>query len=86
MVLPRVAHRVFGANLVFAWNSAQGKGLLFVFQEFSASIGKVFILAGGLGAALSFILWGMDTFLIFPNLVSLLPFGNLRGNSCIPRL
>ena len=68
-----------------AWSSCgmvhKGKGLIFVFQGFSASIGKAFILAGGLGAGLSFILCGMGTFLIFPNFVSLLPFGNSRGNS-----
>ena len=29
-----------------------GKGLISVFQEFSASINKAFILAGGLGAGL----------------------------------
>ena len=86
MMLPAVARGVFGAGLVFVWNGAQGKGLIFVFREFSASIGKAFILVGGLGAGLSFILWGMDTFLIFPNFVSLLPFGNLRRNSYIPRL
>ena len=31
-----------------------GKGLISVFQEFSASIGKAFILAGGQGTGLSF--------------------------------
>ena len=78
--------------LGLAWSSCgvvhRGKGLIFVFQEFSASMNKDFILAGwgGLGTGLSFILWGMDTFLIFLNFASLLPFGNLRGNSYIPRL
>ena len=62
------------------------KGLIFVSQEFSATIDGASILAGGLGAGLSFILWGMDTFFIFPNFVSLLPFNNSRGNSYIPRL
>ena len=32
----------------------RGKGLISVFQEFSASIGKPFILVGRLGARLSF--------------------------------
>ena len=31
-----------------------GKSLISVFQEFSASIGRAFGLAGGLGAGLSF--------------------------------
>ena len=76
--------------LGLAWSSSgvahKGKGLIFVFQEFSASIGEAFILAGGLGAGLSFILWGMGTFLIFPSFVSLLLFGNSRGNSYMSRL
>ena len=76
--------------LGLAWSSCGmvhgRKGLIFVFQEFSASTDKAFILAGGLGTGLSFILWGVDIFLIFPNFVSLLPFGNLRSNSHIPRL
>ena len=70
MVLPTMAHRVFGANLVFVRMAHRGRGLIFVFQEFAASINKAFILAGGLGAGLSFILWGMDTFLIFPNFLT----------------
>ena len=40
-------------------------GLISVFRGFFASIGGVFILAGGLGAGI--ILWGLDTFLLFPN-------------------
>ena len=31
-----------------------GKGLIFVFQEFSASVSEAFIVAGGLRAGLSF--------------------------------
>ena len=31
-----------------------GKGLISVFQGFFASVGEIFILAGGLGAGLSF--------------------------------
>ena len=51
MVLPTVARGVFGANLVFVWDGARGwgEGLIFVFQEFSASINKAFILAVGTG-------------------------------------
>ena len=86
MVLPTMARGVFGASLVFVWNGAQGERFNFCFSRVFASINKAFILAGGLGAGLSFILWGMDTFLIFPNFASLLPFGNWRGNSYIPRL
>ena len=38
-----------------SWGVAHsGKGLIFVFQEFSASIGGASFLAGGLGAGLSF--------------------------------
>ena len=37
-----------------------------VFQESSAGIGKIFILAAGLGARY-WTLWGLETFLIFPN-------------------
>ena len=32
------------------------------------------------------ILWGLDTFLIFPNFVSLELFGNSSGNSYMPCL
>ena len=52
-----------------------GKGLVSVFQEFLASIGKSVILAGGLGI-----------FLIFPNFLSLSSFGKSGGNSNIPCL
>ena len=41
-------------TLVFMWNSALRESLLSVFQEFFASINKIFILVGGLGARLSF--------------------------------
>ena len=37
-----------------------------VFQEFSASISKAFILAGGTGHS-CVTLWGLGTFFIFPN-------------------
>ena len=46
MVLPTMIHGVFGASLVFVWNGAQRKSLIFGFQEFSASNDKAFILAG----------------------------------------
>ena len=40
--------------LVFVWNARRGKGLVAIFRDFFASIGKIFILAGGLGTGLSF--------------------------------
>ena len=43
-----------GLALVFVWNSALRDGFNFSFQEFFVTIGKIFILAGGLGAGLSF--------------------------------
>ena len=36
------------------WNSEQQENLVFVFQEFSASINKTFALAGRLATRLSF--------------------------------
>ena len=36
------------------WNSALREKFNFFFQEFFASIDKIFILVGGLGAGLSF--------------------------------
>ena len=42
-----------------------GKGLSSGFKEFFASIKKILMLAGGLGAGL-IILWGLGTFLVFP--------------------
>ena len=36
------------------WNSAELEKFSFIFHEFPASINKAFILAGGLGAGLSF--------------------------------
>ena len=45
----------FLRELWFSWGIAHsGKSLISIFQEFSSSIGKAFILAGGLGAGLSF--------------------------------
>ena len=39
---------------VFVWGGAQGRGLTSVFERFSASVNKGFILAWGLGAGLLF--------------------------------
>ena len=41
-------------TLVLVWNSPQREKFNFCFQEFSFSIDKTFILAGGLSAGLSF--------------------------------
>ena len=41
-------------------------GVSYAYTVF-ASIGKTFILAGGLGAGIAIILRGFDTFPIFPN-------------------
>ena len=50
-----VARGIFGAGSSFGCGVAQGgKSFISVFQEFSSIIGKAFILAGGLGAGLSF--------------------------------
>ena len=51
-----VARGVSGAGSGFGvgWRTAGGEGLVSVFQGFSASAGGAFILAGGLGAGLSF--------------------------------
>ena len=43
-----------------------GKSLISVFQKFFAAINKIFILEGGTGHW-AIILWGLDTFLLFPN-------------------
>ena len=56
-----------------------GKSLISVFREFSASISKVFILVwtGGGGAGhWAVILSGLDTFLIFPNFLRSSVFKN----------
>ena len=57
-----------------------GGGLISVFQGFFASIGEIFILAGRLGARLSF----YGTFLIFSNF--LISFDNSSGILYIPCL
>ena len=44
-----------------------GRGLIAIFRDFFASAGEIFILAGGW--ALAHHLWGLDTFLMFPNLL-----------------
>ena len=45
----------FLRELWFSWGIAHSrKSLISIFQEFSSSIGKAFILVGGLGAGLSF--------------------------------
>ena len=52
-----VAHGVSGACSPFRVGGAQGGGGgggVHFFQEFSSSVGEAFILAGGLGAGLSF--------------------------------
>ena len=66
-----------------------GKGLASVFQESSASIGEAFILVGvggGLGAGRwAAILWGLDTFLIFPSFLGFKVFSRsvFREATCI---
>ena len=60
-------HRVFGIDYGFhgGRRTAGGGGFISVFQEFLASIGKIFILVGGLCAGWAIIMWNLDTFLIF---------------------
>ena len=55
LVVATMAHRISGTNSSFRveWRTA-GKVLISIFQEFSSSINKAFILAGGLDAGLSF--------------------------------
>ena len=48
-----MAHRIFGASSGFRVELCAAGGVS-VSQEFSASIGKAFILGGGLGTGLSF--------------------------------
>ena len=43
-----------GLAMVFVRSGAQRRGVISVFRGFSSSIGKDFILAGGLGIGLSF--------------------------------
>ena len=55
------------------WNSAQRGGFHFIFREFCSSVGGAVVLAGGwaLGAGRwAIILWGLDSFLMFPNVLS----------------
>ena len=47
-------------------NGSQGRKLISVFQELSASIIKNFILSGRLSTRQLY-LWRLDTMLIFPN-------------------
>ena len=58
---------MFGASSTFRveWRTA-GKGLITVFRDFFSTIGGAFILAGGLGAGLSFC--GSAEFRFFPNI------------------
>ena len=44
-----------------------GRGLIAIFRDFFASADEIFVLAGGW--ALAHHLWGLDTFLMFPNLL-----------------
>ena len=55
-----------------------GKSLISVFQEFSASISKAFILVWRWGGAghWAIIMSGLDTFLIFPNFLRSSVFKN----------
>ena len=49
-----MAHRISGTNSFSCEIGHSGKDLITIFQEFSSSIDKAFILAGGLGTRLSF--------------------------------
>ena len=60
-----ITHKILRLTLVFMWNSAQRKSLISIFQEFSSSINKTFILAWRLGTRLSF--YVVYSFPIFPN-------------------
>ena len=51
MYVPTIVHKVSETNSSFHAHSR--KGLMSSFQEFSSSIDKTFILAGGLGTRLS---------------------------------
>ena len=65
MVLPTVADGVFGVAWSLCGMEHKGKSLIFVLQEFSASIDKAFILAGGLGAGLSFCgVWTLSSYFL----------------------
>ena len=54
-LIPTITHKIFETNCCFhvKWR-ASGKSLISVFQEFSTSINKTFILAGSPGTRLSF--------------------------------
>ena len=50
-----ITHKILETNSKFSYEvEHNGKGLVSVFQEFSAIINKTFILAGRLGTRLSF--------------------------------
>ena len=54
-ILPTMAHKISEANSSFHVKYGySGKSLISTFQEFSSSVGKTFVLAGRLGAGLSF--------------------------------
>ena len=58
--------KCLGLTLVFVWRGTLRERFNFCFEEFFVSIDKGFILAGGSGHWV-IILWGLGTFLIFPN-------------------
>ena len=49
-----IAHKIFETSSSFHKIADNGKSLISVFQEFTATINKTFILAGRLGTRLSF--------------------------------
>ena len=60
-----------------------GRGLVAVFWGSFASVGKFFILAGGAGRWV-IVPWGLDTFLIFPNILGFLVLGRSAAHEAIP--
>ena len=51
---PTTIHKIFETNSSFMWNSALRKKFNFYFQQFFASIAKIFILGGKLDTRLKF--------------------------------
>ena len=65
VVRSTIIHKIFGtcANLGVKYRT-YGKGLTSVFQEFFASINKIFILAGRLGTRLFLIFWDLRSYVV----------------------
>ena len=63
-----IGYKIFGTDSSSGGIVHRGWGLIAIFRNSFASTSEIFILSGGAGRW-AIILWGLETFLIYPNFV-----------------